>query len=103
MNKDEILAKSREENKNGEYDENIRQIRIMGYRIALIITVILLLIYSLLIDHNQINPIFAILFSGFAGMNIYEAIKNKSTLYIVCAVVFTLNAIFYITRFVLKF
>lgn len=103
MDRDEILDKSRQENKYGKYDENIRQTRVMGYRIALIIIVALLFIYSLIFDRSQLFPIFAILWTGFAGMNIYEAIKFKSALYITCAVIFTLNAILFIIRAIIKF
>ena len=76
MDKNEILAKSRKENKNGDFDERDKDIRIKGYRWAYAAMGVVCIV--LMVVEENFGYAFAV-FSGKAAFDIYETIKKKKT------------------------
>lgn len=99
MDKEKILAESRKENGNGKYDEKQKLVSISGQSLAFIVVAAMLILYVAFIDDTQYEAVSAILWSGIATANVYEAIKVKKPFYIFAAIACTCLAIAHIFRF----
>ncbi|MBR0541235.1 MAG: hypothetical protein IJK26_03405 [Clostridia bacterium] len=99
MDKNEILAKSRQENNNGDFDEKEKLVRINGQSIGFLVVAAMLILYVAFIDRTQYEAVSAILWSGIAAANIYEAIKVRKPFYIFAAIALTFVAIGHIVLF----
>lgn len=81
MNKDDVLAKSREENQ----DEYVEKINTDSHKAGIIVLTAICIFFSITRVLNNGQPFFefpAVLFAYIAGMNyyIYAKIKNKNNL-----------------------
>ena len=99
MDKEEILAQSRKENSNGEFDEKEKLVSISGQSVGFLVVAAMLILYVAFIDQTQYEAVAAILWSGIAAANIYEAIRVRKPFYIFAAIAFTLIAIGHIVLF----
>lgn len=87
MNKEEILAKSRQENKNRDFvgidiNKNASRISI----IFSLLFILFLLIMTRLADKHLNHGIIATEYSIIFPLFLYKAVKTKSTFNIICAV-----------------
>ena len=99
MDKEKILAESREENGYGEYDEKEKLMSINSQRLAFIVVAAMLILYVAFIDQTQYDAVAAILWSGIATANLYEAIKVKKPVSSIAGIAFTCIAIAHIFLF----
>lgn len=101
MNKEEILAKSRNENKNEDVYEKevLKQAGYVGGITAAIVTTALFIL-EMVIKGGTNFGFWAILFSIFAGEFTYKAIKLKRKHEIVIAIVYILLSILLIAGFI---
>ena len=96
MNKEEILKKSREENKNKDiYElEVISKAQRIGGLIALFVTFALMLIERVILECGTNYGYFLIILSAGAGLWIYKAIKMKKKHEIFLAILWIVLAIY---------
>ena len=103
MNKDDILQKSREENKNG--DEREEKIKLRSYAISAAIGALLSMIFvfieNVILDRN--TTLIWIIYCGMMfSKNILDAIKLKKKSDIVLSVLWGLCFVIYIVIYILN-
>ena len=100
MDKNEILAKSRQENQFGQNDDYYKEIRQKGIKFACVTVVVLCIVFFIIEKYNKSYIVIANAFN--AVIYIYQAVKFKTKSDKIVATIWIISTLIWLTLYILE-